>query len=161
MGCPSLISTILDDDDSPPRRGSGENCIRRAKNEIAGRTAPCNSLHTSRFRNCKLFRLGPRKGRGRASRKTLAYGGVPRHPSAHECSWAPSRKAMMITRVMIVTPRYDRELRQLMERAVAGEPTVSVIEDRRIGQRRKRVTMRTGSDRRKGDRRRRERIDTG
>jgi hypothetical protein len=67
----------------------------------------------------------------------------------------------MIARVMIVTPRYDREFRQLMERAVAGEPTVSVIEDRRIGQRRKRVTMRTGSDRRKGDRRRRERIDTG
>ncbi len=67
----------------------------------------------------------------------------------------------MIARVMIVTPRYDREFRQLMERAVAGEPTVSVIEDRRIGQRRKRVTMRAGSDRRKGDRRRRERIDTG
>ena len=67
----------------------------------------------------------------------------------------------MIARVMIVTPRYDREFRQLMERAVAGEPTVSVIEDRRIGQRRKRVTMRAGSDRRKGDRRGRQRPDTG
>jgi hypothetical protein len=67
----------------------------------------------------------------------------------------------MIARVMIVTPRYDREFRQLMERAVAGEPTVSVIEDRRVGQRRKRVTMRTGSDRRKGDRRGRQRPEAG
>ena len=67
----------------------------------------------------------------------------------------------MITRVMIVTPRSDREFRQLMERAVAGEPTVSVIEDRRVGQRRKRVTMRTGTDRRKGDRRGRQRPETG
>ena len=66
----------------------------------------------------------------------------------------------MITRVMMVTPRYDREFRLLMERAVSGDPTVSVIEDRRVGQRRKRVTMRAGSDRRKGDRRGRHRLDT-
>jgi hypothetical protein len=67
----------------------------------------------------------------------------------------------MITRVMIVTPRYDREFRQLLERAVAGEPTVSVIEDRRVGQRRRRVTMRRGSDLRKGDRRIRQRLAAG
>ena len=56
----------------------------------------------------------------------------------------------MITRVMIVTPRYDREFRQLLERAVSGNPTVCVIEDRRVGQRRKRVMMRRGIDPRKG-----------
>ena len=55
----------------------------------------------------------------------------------------------VITRVMIITPRYDRELRELMERSVAGDPTVCVIEDRRQGQRRKRATMMTGADRRK------------
>jgi hypothetical protein len=59
----------------------------------------------------------------------------------------------MIARVMIITPRYDREFRELMERAVAGEPTINVIEDRRMGQRRKRAMMMAGSDRRKGDRR--------
>jgi len=67
----------------------------------------------------------------------------------------------MITRVMMVTLRYDRELRELMERAVSADPRVSVIEDRRVGQRRKRVAMRLGSDRRKGDRRGRQRLDTG
>ena len=67
----------------------------------------------------------------------------------------------MITRVMIVTPRYDREFRQLLEQAVSGEPTVSVIEDRRVGQRRRRVTMRRGSDLRKGDRRIRQRLRAG
>ena len=67
----------------------------------------------------------------------------------------------MITRVMIVTPRYDHEFRQLLERAVSGEPTVSVIEDRRVGQRRRRVTMRRGSDLRKGDRRIRQRLAAG
>jgi hypothetical protein len=67
----------------------------------------------------------------------------------------------MIKRVMIVTPRYDREFRELMERVVSGDPSVSVIEDRRVGQRRKRVMMRTGSDRRKGDRRGRQRSDAG
>ena len=67
----------------------------------------------------------------------------------------------MITRVMIVTPRYDREFRQLLERAVSGESTVSVIEDRRVGQRRRRVTMRRGSDLRKGDRRIRQRLGAG
>ena len=67
----------------------------------------------------------------------------------------------MITRVMIVTPRYDRELRELMERCVAGDPTVSVIEDRRQGQRRKRATMMAGADRRKGDRRGRHKSSAG
>jgi len=67
----------------------------------------------------------------------------------------------MITRVMIVTPRYDREFRQLLERAVSGNPTVCVIEDRRVGQRRKRVMMRRGNDPRKGDRRGRQRLDAG
>ena len=67
----------------------------------------------------------------------------------------------MITRVMIVTPRYDREFRQLLERAVSGNPTVRVIEDRRVGQRRKRVMMRRGIDPRKGDRRGRQRLDVG
>jgi hypothetical protein len=67
----------------------------------------------------------------------------------------------VITRVMIVTPRYDREFRELMERRVAGDPMVSVIEDRRQGQRRKRVTMMTGADRRKGDRRGRHRSGAG
>jgi hypothetical protein len=67
----------------------------------------------------------------------------------------------MISRVMIVTPRYDREFRQLLERAVSGDPTVSVIEDRRVGQRRKRVTMRRGTDHRKGDRRGRQRREAG
>jgi hypothetical protein len=68
----------------------------------------------------------------------------------------------VITRVMIVTPRYDRELRELMERLVAaGDPTVSVIEERRQGQRRKRATMMTGADLRKGDRRGRNKSSAG
>ena len=48
-----------------------------------------------------------------------------------------------------------------MERRVAGDPMVSVIEDRRQGQRRKRATMMTGADRRKGDRRGRHRSSAG
>ena len=67
----------------------------------------------------------------------------------------------MITRVMIVTPRYDREFRELMQSRVAGDPVVSVIEDRRQGQRRKRAMMMTGADRRKGDRRGRHRSSAG
>jgi len=67
----------------------------------------------------------------------------------------------VITRVMVVTPRYDRDLRELMERLVAGDPMVSVIEDRRQGQRRKRATMMTGTDRRKGDRRGRHKSSAG
>ena len=67
----------------------------------------------------------------------------------------------MITRVMIITPRYDREFQELMERVVAGESTITVIEDRRLGQRRKRAMMMTGSDRRKGDRRGRHKSSAG
>jgi hypothetical protein len=67
----------------------------------------------------------------------------------------------MITRVLIVTPRYDRECLELIQRAVNGTPLVDVIEDRRVGQRRKRASMRSGVDRRKSDRRGRQKINMG
>jgi hypothetical protein len=67
----------------------------------------------------------------------------------------------LITRVIIVTPRYDHECRELMQRAINGEPTVNVIEDRRVGQRRKIATMMSGSDRRKSNRRGHQKSNTG
>ena len=79
----------------------------------------------------------------------------------HRCTRAQGLEDRLITRVIIVTPRYDRECRELMQRTVNGAPTVNVIEDRRVGQRRKIATMMSGSDRRKSDRRDRQRLNTG
>jgi hypothetical protein len=66
----------------------------------------------------------------------------------------------MIARLLLVTPRYDRECYELLAAKLAGDPVVTVIEDRRIGQRRKRAEMRL-VDRRKGDRRGRIRASRG
>jgi len=62
-GSPSLSSTALGNIDSPRGRGIGENCMRRAKEETAGRTTLCTSFRASRFGKCKLFRLETWKGR--------------------------------------------------------------------------------------------------
>ncbi|HET8577848.1 MAG TPA: hypothetical protein VFO18_12155 [Methylomirabilota bacterium] len=66
----------------------------------------------------------------------------------------------MITRLILVTPRYDRECYALLAAKFVGDPVVTVIEDRRVAQRRKRAEMRV-LDRRKGDRRGRIRTSLG
>ncbi len=73
-GSSSLGSTTLGTLDSPRRRGISENCMRRAKEETAGRTTPCSSLDASRFRKCKLFRLETWKGRADSRRKGVTSG---------------------------------------------------------------------------------------
>lgn len=58
----------------------------------------------------------------------------------------------MIARLILVTPRYDRECYALLAAKFLGDRMVTVIEDRRVAQRRKRAMLWT-IERRKGDRR--------
>lgn len=59
-----------------------KTCIRRAKSEIAERTAPFDSPRASRFLVCKVFRLAVRNKRDGERRKSLANGCMTRHPCA-------------------------------------------------------------------------------
>ncbi len=66
----------------------------------------------------------------------------------------------MIARLILVTPRYDPECYALLAAKFAGDDVVSVIEDRRIAQRRRRAMIWT-IERRKGDRRDRSGLGRG
>jgi hypothetical protein len=60
----------------------------------------------------------------------------------------------MIERLILIAPRFDFDFYEFLKRKFAGDPTVTVIAERRAFQRRKQFAVRT-PDRRRADRRRR------